>query len=335
MTKEELRNNPLLLGRLKLFGLTKMHEQGYDGRGVVVANMDKYGINHGWNTESCINHPYINGQMLGTAPKCTIKRYQLPNNFNKNDVIKLLKECRVDEVDIINMSFGSPTDSKEVHEQIKLCHEQGIIMIASAGNEGLEYNDYVDIKLYPEEYEEVISVGSVDSDLSWSDFESHGKSIDMVGIGRQSVVMNKDGSYQKKSGTSMSAPQITGIFACVWSMFRQRGQNPLVEDIKQYVLDRCVDLGTQGRDWYYGYGLVTLDIIEHKETRRALGVIKRTIKMQIGNKTFEVDGKTQLMDTNPIIDENNRTLVPVRAIAEALGCEVSWDNDTRTITIKE
>ncbi len=42
--------------------------------------------------------------------------------------------------------------------------------------------------------------------------------------------------------------------------------------------------------------------------------------------------KTEL-DVAPFITDG-RTLVPVRAISEALGAEVNWDNDTRTVTIK-
>lgn len=39
------------------------------------------------------------------------------------------------------------------------------------------------------------------------------------------------------------------------------------------------------------------------------------------------------LDVAPFITDG-RTLVPVRAISEALGAEVGWDNDTRTVTIK-
>ncbi len=39
------------------------------------------------------------------------------------------------------------------------------------------------------------------------------------------------------------------------------------------------------------------------------------------------------LDVAPFI-QDGRTLVPVRAISEALGAEVGWDNDTRTVTIK-
>ena len=39
------------------------------------------------------------------------------------------------------------------------------------------------------------------------------------------------------------------------------------------------------------------------------------------------------LDVAPFI-KDGRTLVPVRAISEALGAEVGWDNDTRTVTVK-
>jgi|GEM_PF-5621024 len=38
-------------------------------------------------------------------------------------------------------------------------------------------------------------------------------------------------------------------------------------------------------------------------------------------------------DAVPFIDGANRTLVPLRAIAEGLGAEVDWDNNTRTVSI--
>ena len=42
-----------------------------------------------------------------------------------------------------------------------------------------------------------------------------------------------------------------------------------------------------------------------------------------------VDGEKLAFDTEPYI-KSDRTLVPMRAIFEALGAEVSWDNETRT-----
>lgn len=335
MTAQDLLDNFLLLGRLKLYGLTDMHEQRFDGRGIKVRFIDVYVNEHGTNTESNTKEPPVNGQMFGTGPGCILSRYELPERFDVDDIIKALKECIVDEIDIVNMSIGLYEDYQQLERQVQECDENNILMIAAAGNKGNEFADHVDIKLWPEEYKEVISAGSVDSDLGWSSFESHGKSIDLVGIGRSAVVKMKDGSYEFGQGTSFSAPQITGLFASVWSMFRQQGQNPPVEDIKQYVFNRCVDLGSEGKDNFYGRGIPTMDINEFKETRRLLGIVTKTITLQINNNIMLVDGEVQVLDTKPIIDENNRTLVPLRAIAEALGCKVEWKADTQTIIIIE
>jgi N-acetylmuramoyl-L-alanine amidase len=49
------------------------------------------------------------------------------------------------------------------------------------------------------------------------------------------------------------------------------------------------------------------------------------------NPVVYLDGKKLNFDVEPII-ENGRTMVPLRAIFEALGAQVDWDNDTRTVT---
>ncbi len=40
-------------------------------------------------------------------------------------------------------------------------------------------------------------------------------------------------------------------------------------------------------------------------------------------------------DTQPYVDENNRTLIPVRFVTEQLGAAVSWDGPTNTATIEK
>jgi uncharacterized protein YbbC (DUF1343 family) len=48
-----------------------------------------------------------------------------------------------------------------------------------------------------------------------------------------------------------------------------------------------------------------------------------------------VNGVNIYFDSPPYIDEHDRTMVPLRAIAEALGAEVGWNNDTRVVTIRK
>ena len=40
-------------------------------------------------------------------------------------------------------------------------------------------------------------------------------------------------------------------------------------------------------------------------------------------------------DARPFIDENDRTLVPLRPIANALGLEVAWNDDTNTASFTD
>ncbi len=57
------------------------------------------------------------------------------------------------------------------------------------------------------------------------------------------------------------------------------------------------------------------------------------LTMQIGNPVMNVNGTNQEIDpgrgTVPVV-ENNRTLVPIRAIIEAMGGTVNWDEGTQT-----
>ena len=60
------------------------------------------------------------------------------------------------------------------------------------------------------------------------------------------------------------------------------------------------------------------------------------ITMQIGNPEMTVNGSVREIDPGagsvPVI-ENDRTLLPVRAVIEALGGTIEWNGDTRTTTL--
>jgi len=61
----------------------------------------------------------------------------------------------------------------------------------------------------------------------------------------------------------------------------------------------------------------------------------KTISLTIGDPKMTVDGEKKDIDSNgtvPII-ENDRTMLPLRAVAEELGATVGWDEKTRTVTI--
>ena len=57
-----------------------------------------------------------------------------------------------------------------------------------------------------------------------------------------------------------------------------------------------------------------------------------TISMQIGNNGVVLNNENKILDAAPLISQN-RTMVLLRFIAEAFGANVSWAQDTKTVTI--
>jgi len=70
----------------------------------------------------------------------------------------------------------------------------------------------------------------------------------------------------------------------------------------------------------------TISVIFEKEISRIV------IVLQIGNPRYTVNGEEKILDSPPVIREG-RTLLPIRAIAEALGAEVLWDPKEKKVTI--
>ncbi len=62
----------------------------------------------------------------------------------------------------------------------------------------------------------------------------------------------------------------------------------------------------------------------------------KIITLQIGNPFITINGTKQKVDaqnSKPII-KNNRTLIPIRSLIEALGGTISWNGKTREVTIQ-
>ena len=61
---------------------------------------------------------------------------------------------------------------------------------------------------------------------------------------------------------------------------------------------------------------------------------KDIIVLQVDQTTASKNGVAFTMDV-PAKVINERTMIPVRAVSEALGCSVNWDETTRTVSIAE
>ena len=62
------------------------------------------------------------------------------------------------------------------------------------------------------------------------------------------------------------------------------------------------------------------------------GEFDTVLILTIGSKAAKVNGKTVQNDVAPLI-KNDRTMMPIRFIAESLGADVEWDPDFRIVTV--
>ena len=60
--------------------------------------------------------------------------------------------------------------------------------------------------------------------------------------------------------------------------------------------------------------------------------VDTTVVMTIGSSDFVINDKVITKEDSAPYIANDRTYVPFRALGEALGAEVNWDNDARTVT---
>ena len=69
----------------------------------------------------------------------------------------------------------------------------------------------------------------------------------------------------------------------------------------------------------------------------AIVLLSSTVVLNIQAETLvsvNVEGKNiEFPDVKPFIDDNNRTLVPVRFVSEALGADVKWNGNLRQVTV--
>ncbi|WP_448524217.1 S8 family serine peptidase, partial [Pseudothermotoga sp.] len=84
----------------------------------------------------------------------------------------------------------------------------------------------------------------------------HGPDVELAAPGSAINSTLLGGGYGGMSGTSMASPHVAGAAALVWCTNRTWSN----EQVRQRLIETAEDLGPSGRDPYYGYGLVRVDL---------------------------------------------------------------------------
>ncbi len=76
--------------------------------------------------------------------------------------------------------------------------------------------------------------------------------------------------------------------------------------------------------------------VEWRQSDKRVSIYLKGTKIYlwIGNKNAKVNGSTKETDVAPYISDSERTMLPLRFIAENLDCDVDWDGLTKKVTIK-
>lgn len=147
----------------------------------------------------------------------------------------------------ITMSLGGPTPSSDVENAMKEAVAAGLLVFASAGNNGRQNLSF------PAESQYAQAVGAHDSNgnkASFSNWGKAGEEIYSTAPGVSILSTCKGDSKCIMSGTSMSCPMLAALAGVVWIIRPDFS----AEEVLNHLSKNSADLGEEGYDNIYGYG---------------------------------------------------------------------------------
>ncbi|MDX1935038.1 MAG: S8 family serine peptidase [Capsulimonadales bacterium] len=156
----------------------------------------------------------VAGMVARIAPQADIVPVRVLNgdgwgsglNVIKGIVFSQSEGCRV-----INLSLSSATRLRIMDESIAQAISQGILIVTSAGNDG------VNQPRWPAAYPGVMAVASLDTNGQRSPFSNYGSYISVCAPGNGIHGPFHTGGYALWSGTSFAAPFVAGQAALMFS----------------------------------------------------------------------------------------------------------------------
>ena len=192
---------------------------------------------------------------------------------------------------IINISMGTTEDNPLIREAVLHAHDHQVLIVAAAGNsERAEAT-------YPAAYPTVISVGAVDARGEHLDFSNYGTYLSLTAPGYAIDAAWPGNRIARVSGTSASAPLVSGAIAA--TMSSHGGPVMSARQAAEIVMSHSNEAGIPGPDSEYGVGILNLARVMN---RGLPGIVDAAITHQrlVGEEievTVQNRGTTVLVNT--------------------------------------
>ena len=223
-------------------------------------------------------------------------------SFLASDIALSIKHLTDSGCKVINLSVGDGTPGmynkidKTEKTALDYASGKGVAVVASAGNEGSTG------LTYPSDYPSVISVISTSSMADRSNFSSYGVNKDIATFGQNILVPAESGKTMKKmSGTSFSAPAITGVIA----LMQYKAANKLtIRQIKN-ILYSSTNNGAFSND--LGFGVIKVGaavkntdyVVKYNIAPTGIKTNRTSVSVALGSSTTVESAITPAYTKNP------------------------------------
>ena len=246
--------------------------------------MDEYGHGHGTQCAGIIAAARNNNRGIsGIAPESRVmvlRAGTASGYLEEDDVARAILYAVENGARIINMSFGDVALSTLLRDVIHYAYEQGVTLIASAGN---SQNDQ---PLFPAALQETISVGASTIEDYLAGFSSFGPSVDLTAPGDSIISTGIGGSYNLVNGTSFSAPIVSAVSALILSSH----PGLEAEQMRNVLKTTTDDMLYYGWDEYSGAGRVNAFKAVRVAANGVLNIMEPRAQQAVAADTLWITG---------------------------------------------
>jgi subtilisin family serine protease len=234
-------------------------------------------------------------------------------NHSSTDIAKAIDIARQNGAKVINISLGGADPSTSVNQALARAAAAGIVVVMSAGNEGdkPEGGNPEGFALSAAAAGNVIIAGSIGVPVNgdpangidykqistFSNRAGSGAANYLAAVGYRVVAPDNTGTYFFWSGTSFSAPVISGAAALLASAFPNLTGAQIID-----ILYRSADdAGSAGTDGVYGRGILNisrafspLGTLSLPDGKTAVGTITGQTSSPMGDASPKVAGMVAL-----------------------------------------